>query len=146
MMNLLVSLALFIYAGSLGRAQQQEVTTQSVCDIVKHPKLWNGRTTTVESYVEARKHSIVLTGAACGKGINLSHEWGKSDGKWPSFDEALMRKATGLDKRPFQVSVRGVYHAHVPHGTKAIRQLEVLEVLELSFDTEVMPPGSSAMK
>jgi hypothetical protein len=146
MMHLPVSLALILYAGSLDQAQVREPTIQTVCDVVKHPKLWNGRTITVRSYVEASQHSIVLTGAACGQGIYLSHESGKSDGKWPAFDDALMRKATGLDKRPLQVLVRGVYSAHLPHGTKAIRQLDVLEVLDLSFEKEAKSLAPSIAK
>lgn len=143
MMTEFFPFALLFLSFSNPQPRPSEATIHTVCAVVQHPKRWEGQTISVTSFVAASQHDMVLTGAECGKGIYMSHESGKQNGKWPEFDDALVRKATGLDNRPLKVTVRGIYHSHVPHGTTTIRQLEVLDVLDVSFCTVGSAPSST---
>jgi hypothetical protein len=142
MISEIFSFALFWLGGTL-QPQRPEAAIHLVCAVVQHPELWDGHTVTIMSSVVASRHGVVLTGAECGKGVYISHESGKQNGKWPDFDEAIVRKATGLDDRPLRVTVRGIYHSHVSYGTTTIRQLEVLDVLDVSF-AEAIPTSPSS--
>jgi hypothetical protein len=109
------------------------ITVRTVCEVVRHPDLYEGKVVYVESFVLASQHGVVLVGDQCKNGIYLSHEAGKTGGKWPEFDQALARKSTGLDTRPLWVKVKGVYRSKYHTAKRLIRQLEVLEVLDVSI-------------
>lgn len=109
--------------------QSAQDKVKAVCDIVRNPDAYDGQTVTVEAFVAAGLHATVLKGDRCGKGIYMVNETGRTSGLWPEFDNKLARKATGLDKKPLLVKVRGVYHARVRLGPRTVRQLKVLDVL-----------------
>lgn len=106
---------------------------QTVCQVVEHPEVYDGKMITVEAFVVAGLHETVLQGEGCGRGIFMVHAAGNKKGKWPDFDSALARKSSGLDKSPLRVKVTGLYHAHVPFRSQTIRQLEVSEVLDITI-------------
>jgi len=121
------------------QARQSGLSTpalHSVCEVVRHPNLYEGKVVYIESFVLASQHGVVLVGDQCKNGIYMSHDSGKTGGKWPEFDQALARKSTGLETRQLWVKVKGVYRANVAHGKTTIRQLEVLEVLDVSIRDE----------
>ena len=105
----------------------------SVCDIVEGRDKYDGKEVTVESFLIASRHGAVLAGKPCGKGMYISHEADRKDGKWPAFDDALVKAATGLETAPLRVRVKGVYHNRVSDGKRTIRQIDLNEILAVDF-------------
>ena len=105
----------------------------SVCEVIQSPKEYDGQTVLIESTVEVSEHAAVLEGQQCGKGISLSYSSGHSGEKWKALDDALAAKLSVLDKRVLRIQVRGVYHDAVQLYKRRIRQLEVTDVLDVSF-------------
>lgn len=128
---------LFLMAFLPGDIQETEPTpmasTVQVCEIVQHRQKYEGKEVTVESVLVASRHGAVLAGKPCGEGIYISHQAGRTGGKWPAFDNALVKASTGLETAPLHVRVRGVYHDRVPDGKRTIRQIELNEILEVEF-------------
>jgi hypothetical protein len=125
-------------SSTLTRAAQTEGSTtkdapQSVCSVVLNPERYENKPVVVESTVVAGGHATVLEGPECGKGIYLSHEYGRPGERWRSLDAAIAAKGSGLDRRVLHVRVRGIYHSALPFRKGTIRQLEVIEVLEVAF-------------
>ena len=94
----------FLMAFLLGGISKTESTllaalTVPVCEIVQHRQKYDGKEVTVESVLVASRHGAVLAGKPCGEGIYISHEAGRTDGKWPAFDDALVKASTGLKLR-----------------------------------------------
>jgi hypothetical protein len=124
-----------ILFGKLSIAEPLPIASSvhSVCDIVEHRQKYEGKEVTVESVLVASRHGAVLAGKPCGEGIYISHEAGRMDGKWPAFDNALVKVASGLETAPLRVRVKGVYRSRVPDGKRTIRQIELNEIMEVEF-------------
>ena len=118
----------------------------SVCDILENPGNYDHKEITVESFLTASKHAAVINEETCHKGIGIyvSHETGRSDGNWPAFDSALVKKASGLETAPLRVRVRGVFRNRVRHGKTTIYQLELTEILEVAFQSKTVNSGARA--
>jgi hypothetical protein len=129
--TLLLALAL-VGANPAPQQASTQPVAHSVCALLKQQDFYDGKEVSVESLLVAGRHGAVLAGKTCGR-IYISHEAGQTEGKWPQFDDALVKKATGLETRPLKVNIRGIFHARVAYGKTTIRQIEVLEVLDVSF-------------
>ena len=129
---LLLALALIGTNSSQQQSTPQPVV-HSVCALLKQSDLYEGKEIDVESVLVANLHAAVLVGKPCGKNIYISHEAGQTGGKWHQLDEAIVTKASGLESREVKVRIRGIFHSKVPYGKTTIRQIEVTEVLDISF-------------
>jgi hypothetical protein len=101
--------------------------------LLKQPDRYAETTILLEGLVIADHHSVVLFSPMCQEGVYLSHEYGRSGDKWPVFDDALVRKSSGLETAPLRVKVRGIYHPRLKDGEKSIRQLEVIQILAVTL-------------
>lgn len=110
-----------------------KLVTHSVCDVLDDRQTYNNKEVQVEALLVASQHGAVLQGKTCGEGIYISHEAGRKDGNWPAFDEAIVKKASGLETAPLHVELRGLFRNRVPYGKSTIRQIEVHEVLSVMF-------------
>jgi hypothetical protein len=105
----------------------------SVCQLLKQTDRYAETTILLEGQVIADHHSVVLFSPMCQGGVYLSHEYGRSGDEWPAFDDALVRKSSGLETAPLRVKVRGIYHPRLKDGERTIRQLEVIQVLAVTL-------------
>lgn len=110
-----------------------KLVAHTVCELLETAKAHDQKEVIVESLLIGSRHGAVLAGEECHKGIYITHEAGKKDGNWPAFDKALIQKQAGLEAAPLRVTVRGIYRDRVRNGTRTIRQIELKEVLEVTF-------------
>jgi len=118
----------------------QEDTTP-VCKLIEEPTKYENHTVLIDATIVADEHSTVIQGPECGKGVYLSYSVGQSGEKWNALDIALAAKSSGLDKRTLRVKVRGIYHSKVQFYKRSIRQLEVIEVIDVKFEDSKLPTG-----
>jgi hypothetical protein len=110
----------------------------SVCGALKNSAKLNGRTVVIEATLEGDLHSVLLVGEDCGRGIYLAHEWGRPGPEWKALDQAITRRASGLNKSVVGVVVEGVFRSRVPLGRGYIRQLQVSRVLKVRVGDAVV--------
>jgi len=134
--------ALFAFPWQAG-AHPEGDQLHTVCEVVQNPTEYEGQTVLLESTVVASEHATVLEGQRCGRGIYLSYSVGRPGSKWKALDDAIAAKSSGLDERTLHVKVKGIYHNALPVYKRHIRQLEVIEVLDVEFDDSPKNTGAS---
>ena len=115
-------------------AQSVKPTPTPVCSLVEQAQNYDGKEVYVDSLLLASQHAVVLTGTPCGRGIYVTYPSGKNETKWRDFYEAVYAKSTGAETAALHVKLKGIFHSRIPYGNDTIRQIEVREVLEVSFD------------
>lgn len=114
-------------------AQSAKPTPTPLCSMVEQAQNYDGKEIYIEALLLASQHAVVLTDAACG-GIYLTYPSGEKGPKWREFYEAVYAKSSGAENAALHVKLKGVFHSRIPYGNGSIRQIEVQEVLNVSFD------------
>ena len=142
--KLLFAILLVSASSSPVQETSRKPVVHSVCEILKNPGKYDQREVTIESFLRASSHAVVINEQACNRGVGIyvSHDAGRSDGNWPAFDSALAMKAGGLETAPLRVKVRGVFRDRVRHGKTTIHQLELTEILDVAFQSKTVNPGA----
>jgi hypothetical protein len=115
-------------------AQSMKPTATPICSLVEQAQNYDGKEVYVDSLLLASQHAVVLTGTPCGRGIYVTYPSGKNETKWRDFYEAVYAKSSGGETAALHVKLKGIFHSRIPHGSDTIRQIEVNEVLDVSFD------------
>ncbi len=126
--NLSCLIVLIFSSGSV-LAQDGNAPPLSVCILLSHPRVSEGKPVFVEGRLTATMEAMWLANANCPKKLFLRYDPGDGDAAWKAWQDAVNDQIGGIDRRPMHVVVQGVFRGRLRSGNHYIAQLKITKII-----------------